>query len=429
MAQATADCEARGAFGALLFIDLDNFKTLNDTQGHDVGDAFLIQVADRLRRCVGEKDLVARIGGDEFLIILDEAGADQARATLRAITSANRILGALRLSFELGELHHIASASIGVVVFDGRERRADELLKRADIAMYQAKAAGRNGMALFDPATMDREAERYRLLGDLRAALAGDQIDLHFQPQMDDSGRICGAEALVRWNHPTLGTIMPDAFILVAEQFGLGNELASLVFDKGLKTLAGWQADPSTAGLRLALNVSVQCFGGDDFIVLLKRLIASHGVDATMLTLEMTENVMARDHQLTARRMDEVKQLGIRLSLDDFGAGYSSLAYLKRLPFDEVKIDGGFVADIENSESDRALVKTILAMARTLGLTAVAEHVENVRQQAFLRAFGCDYFQGYLYSPALPLDRFMDLVARDFCGTALPEQPVERQQA
>ena len=413
MARATANCEARGDFAALLFIDLDNFKTLNDTQGHDVGDEFLVQVAKRLRRCVRPQDIVARIGGDEFVIIVEESGGDVARATARAITSANQILSAMRLEFELGQLRHVASASVGVVVFDGSEKRPDEILKRADIAMYDAKASGRNAMALFDPAAMDRESQRYRLLGDLRLAFERNELELYFQPQVDDDGRIIGAEALVRWSHPELGILAPDRFIAIAEQFGLGHELAAFVFGKGLETLAGWQANPLTAHLRLALNVSVQCFSSDSFIPLLRQIIASRGVDATMLTLELTEHVMAKDQDRVMARMAQAKQLGVRLSLDDFGAGYSSLAYLKQLPFDEVKIDGGFVADIEKSDNDRALVKTVLAMARTLGLNAVAEHVENVRQEAFLRAFGCDFFQGYLYSRALPVDEFMALARQE----------------
>jgi EAL domain-containing protein (putative c-di-GMP-specific phosphodiesterase class I) len=244
------------------------------------------------------------------------------------------------------------------------------------------------------------------MLNDLRTAFAENQLDLYLQPQVDHNGRVTGAEALVRWDHPTLGRIVPDQFVALAEQFGLNDELADFVFTKGLKVLAGWQRDPAMAHLRLALNVSVQSFSSCDFIAMAKSKIRAYGVDATMLTFELTEHVMAKDHQRVAARMAEAKKLGVRLSLDDFGTGYSSLAYLKQLPFDELKIDGGFVADIESSDSDRALVKTILAMARTLGLTAVAEHVENARQEAFLRAFGCDFFQGYLYSPAVPADRF-----------------------
>jgi diguanylate cyclase (GGDEF)-like protein len=412
MAQAIAGSDRRGDHGALLFIDLDNFKTLNDTQGHDIGDAFLVQVAERLGSCVDARDMVARIGGDEFVILLDGNGCERGRATQRAIGAANRVLSELRNPFEIGTLRHVASASVGIVVFDGREKLSDEILKCADIAMYQAKAAGRNGVALFDPVTMDRESERYKLLADLRAALASNQLELYFQPQVDEHGAITGAEALIRWRHPSLGMVFPDQFMPLAEQFGLNNELGEFVLSHGIATLAAWQRENGTADLGLALNVSVQSFACEDFVPSLKRLIEEHQVDATRLTLEMTEHVMAKSQTEIARRMAELKQLGVRLSLDDFGTGYSSLAYLKQLPFDEVKIDGGFVADIENGESDRALVKTILVMARTLGLTAVAEHVENIRQQTFLRVFGCDYFQGYLYGKAMPVERFLELVAK-----------------
>ncbi len=408
MAQAIEGSGKRRDHGALLFIDLDNFKTLNDTQGHDVGDAFLVQVAERLKRCLAARDLVARIGGDEFVVILEAAGVDEANATRHAIVVANRLLVAMREPFELAAVRHLASASVGVVVFDGAEARPDEILKRADIAMYQAKTGGRNGMALFDPASMVREGERYRLVGDLRAALGGNEFELHFQPQVDDRGVIVGAEGLLRWNHPRLGMVFPDRFIPLAEQFGLIEDLSRAVFDLGLATLASWQRDPLTAHLRLALNVSVQSFNCDSFGAMLKQMVDAHGVDASRLTLELTEHVMARDHERVARLMAEIKELGVRLSLDDFGTGYSSLAYLKTLPFDELKIDGRFVADIETGESDRALVKTILVMARNLGLTSVAEHVENIRQQAFLRAFGCDYFQGYLYGKAVPAAAFLD---------------------
>ncbi|MGE0501300.1 MAG: putative bifunctional diguanylate cyclase/phosphodiesterase [Rhizobiaceae bacterium] len=412
MGQAVAGAERRGDCGALLFIDLDNFKTLNDTQGHDVGDAFLIQVADRLKRCVGLADTVARIGGDEFVVIIEEAGNDQASSTRRAVTAANQILAAFRGGFELGALNHAASASIGVVVFDGAAKRVDDILKRADIAMYQAKAAGRNAISLFDPATMDREAERYQLLNELRIAFdSDDQLELHYHVQVDDDRQVVGAEALIRWRHPRLGMVYPDRFVPLAEQFGLNDLLTQFVLARGVETLAAWQRESTFARMRLALNVSVQSFNSADFVPMLTRLIDATGIDATMLTLELTEHVMANDHPRVARQMADLKKLGVRLSLDDFGTGYSSLTYLKTLPFDELKIDGGFVSDIETTESDRALVKTILAMARTLGLSAVAEHVENVRQESFLRAFGCDYFQGYLYAKPIPLEALMEYVS------------------
>ena len=410
IAAAVETSRRRLSHGALLFIDLDNFKSLNDTQGHDVGDLFLVKVAERLRGCLESEDLVARLGGDEFVVVIEKAGVDASRATVRAIHIANRILSAMRREFALGEVRHVASASVGVVVFDGIEKQVDELMRMADTAMYQAKAAGRNGMALFDRSAMESETTRYRLLHEVRAAIERDELDLFYQPIVNDTGAVCGAEALIRWVHPDFGLLLPDKFVPVVEQYGLSKDLCRLVFRKGMAQLARWQADPSTAHLRLSLNVSVQCFSDPAFAMTVRELIRSSGADPKKLTFELTEHVMAKDHVRVAAIMREVKSIGVRLSLDDFGTGYSSLTYLKELPFDEVKIDGGFVSAIESSDSNRALVKTILAMARTLGLKAVAEHVENVRQEAFLRAFGCDYLQGYLYGQAMPPGAFLKLL-------------------
>jgi diguanylate cyclase (GGDEF)-like protein/PAS domain S-box-containing protein len=329
MAQSITSCERRGVCGALLFIDLDNFKTLNDTQGHDLGDKYLIQVARRLQECTSVADLVARIGGDEFVVLLGENDDDRAHGTRHAITVANKIVAAFHGGFELDGLNHVGSASVGVVVFDGKEKTADEILKRADIAMYEAKAAGRNGLALFDPATLDREAERYNLLADLRLAFDRDELELNFQAQVDDERTVTGAEALVRWHHPKLGLVMPDRFVPLVEQSGLNERFTAYVLEKGIETLARWQRGPETAALRLALNVSVQSFRSDRFVPTLAALIEAHGVDATLLTLELTEHVMATDQAHLARQMTALKELGVRLSLDDFGTGYSSLAYLR----------------------------------------------------------------------------------------------------
>lgn len=429
MTQAVDRCRDRSSHAALIFIDLDNFKTLNDTRGHDVGDAYLVQVAKRLRNCVRHEDTVARIGGDEFVIVLEGLGEHQAVAIRTAIMTANKVLAAMRDDFEIGDFSHRSSASLGVVVFDGDDGRPDELLKHADLAMYQAKAAGRNGVALYDEHTMSPESERYRLLNDFKAALSTDALELHFQPQMDEAGRLVGAEALCRWNHPERGTLLPERFVPLTEQFGLIREFGNLVLAQGIAQLAAWKDNPALARLRLAINVNVQSFSCEDFVSNLVSLIADHDVDPRMLTLELTESVMAKDRKLISRRMHELKELGVRLSLDDFGSGLSSLAHLKRLPFDELKIDGGFIADIENSESDRALVKSILGTARTLKLTAVAEHVENVRQEAFLRAFGCDFFQGYLYSPALTPADFVDFAERRQVIDTLFELPEIRRLA
>lgn len=404
MASAIERCRAENKRGALLFVDLDNFKTLNDTQGHDIGDLYLVEVARRLNSCVGDEGMVARIGGDEFVALISRSAEDEATVARQAITIANRINSVMRQRFELGDISYRASASVGLVIFDGQEAKADEILKRADIAMYEAKAAGRDSLAIFDPASLNKASERYRLLADLRATIArsGHQLELHFQPLVDAHGQINSAEALLRWNHPEFGTILPDRFVPLADQFGLACELAMIVFEKGIATLADWANDEQLAGIRLAINASARAFTNERFVPELMELLKGHNVPGNLLTIEITEHVAGQSEQVILRRMRELKALGIRLSLDDFGAGNSSLNYLKRLPFDEVKIDGSFVADIEAAETDRALVQTILGMTRTLGLTAVAEQVETASQEKFLRDNGCESYQGWHYAKAMP---------------------------
>lgn len=397
--------------GVLLFIDLDNFKALNDSQGHEIGDAYLREVGRHLQDLVRPGDTVARMGGDEFVVILDGAGANTEAAVNFATDMAQSMLSAIRAGFTIGNFCHKTSASIGIVPFDRAERQPEEILKRADMAMYRAKSSGRNGIGLFDPGDVELEATRYRLANDFADALARDELELYLQPKIDSGGRILGAEALLRWNHPVNGMIMPDRFIEIAEHFGLAAEMERTVLEKGMAILRGWSVAKATAGYSLALNVSAQSFSNDDFVPLVTRLVEAYGVDPTLLTLELTEHVMAKDQKRVAERMRELKKLGIRLSLDDFGTGYSSLSYLKEMPFDEVKIDGRFVADIETEEDTRALVKAILVMAQSLGLKTVAEHVETHAQEEFLRRLGCDVFQGFLYSPAIPSRRFHQLVA------------------
>ena len=407
LGEALARAQRSTGRGALLFIDLDNFKTLNDSEGHDTGDAYLVQVAARLSACVEPGDLVARIGGDEFVVCIEDAGATDADASARANHTAEAVLRELARPHMIGTVQHRASASVGIVVFDGHEPRVDEVLKRADIAMYRAKASGRNAMAMFDPSATADENEQFRLVADLRTALAEDRLHLHFQPQVNQFGRVVSAEALLRWNHPEFGPVGPDRFIPLAEKSGLIDDLGRMVLAKGMRTLAAWQADPETANLRLSINVSPKSFSSPDFVPHVRGLIEEHAVDASRLMLEFTEQVMAENQKATAERMHTLRRLGIRFSLDDFGTGYSSLAYLRQMPFDEVKIDGSFVADIETRESDRAVVRTILAMADTLGLAAVAEHVETAQQEMLLRAFGCRMFQGYFYAPPLSADDFL----------------------
>lgn len=429
MNEAVSLSKAQSLYSAVMFIDLDNFKTLNDTRGHDVGDEYLVQVSRRLTNCVSADDTVARIGGDEFVVILNAVGQTYAEASRAAIVAANRVLTAMRSDFEIERFMHRSSASVGVVVFGNGDAEPDEILKYADIAMYQVKAAGRNGVALYDHTSMSGESDRYRLLNDLKAAISSNALDLHFQPQVDDRGKVVGAEALCRWSHPELGMLLPERFVPLTEQFGLIREFGYEILEKGIRELSRWRQNDALAHLRLAVNVNVQSFAADDFVSNLASLLATNYLAPQNLTLELTEHVVTRDRDLIAQRMGELKRLGVRLSLDDFGSGYSSIAHLKRLPFDELKIDGCFVADIEKSESDRALIKSILGTARTLKLTAVAEHVENVRQEAFLRAFGCDFFQGHLYSPAMPADEFAAFVERRRMGDALLDIIDERWTA
>ncbi|MBE7185142.1 MAG: EAL domain-containing protein [Methylobacterium mesophilicum] len=410
MSEETGRAGPDAGSGVLLFIDLDNFKVLNDTQGHDVGDAYLVRVAERLNAAVGAGDMVARLGGDEFVVILGSDFSEPSHATRDAIRLGHRVLDALQEPFTLRGSTHIGSASIGLVVFDRNEERVDELMKRADLAMYQAKAAGRNRLALFDPASLTREAERFQLMAELRTAMGNGQLSLHFQPVVDDERQIVGAEALLRWEHPTRGIILPDQFLPVADQGGLSAELSLQVLRLGLAALERWQDDSGLRDLRLSLNFSARAFSSSAFNQDLRALLARHETSARRLSFELTETALAGQSGDVAGWMSEVKGLGIRLALDDFGTGSASIIQLKHLPIDEIKIDGSFVADIEASDGDRSLVKTILAMARTLRIRTVAEHVENPRQEAFLRAFGCNFFQGYLYAPPMAAGVFEDFV-------------------
>lgn len=410
MSEAMRRCAENDLRGALLFIDLDNFKVLNDTMGHGIGDAFLVQVANRLRAAVGPDDLVARMGGDEFVILLAHAGEGLPDASRDAIVAANRVLAALRQDFQIGHMAHQTSASIGVLVFDGHEAQPETVMKHADMAMYQVKSSGRNGVALFDPAALEAEAQRFRLLADLRAALADNRLELHYQPQIGAENRIVGAEALVRWHHDRHGMVPPADFVGLAEQFGLAETLGRRVVEMGLATLAQWRTDPALAELRLGLNISVQSLRDGDFVDFLQGQLEAHGLAPHLLTLELTERVMARNQGQVARRMKELKALGVRLSLDDFGTGGSSIAHLKKLPFDELKIDGSFVADIDKGDNDRALLRTMLSMAATLDMTVVAEQVETGEQAAFLRECGCALLQGWHYGAAVPAADFARLV-------------------
>ena len=395
--QALATSHRTRRHGALLFIDLDNFKTLNDTRGHDVGDRLLVQVARRLRKCVREGDTVARLGGDEFVAMLEgfSSAIDEALAQIKMVSEL--IVDELNLPYQLDEGEHHSSASIGITLFRETDVSFDELLKRADLAMYQAKAAGRNTLRFFDPAMQAAVERRALLEADLRRALRQGEFLLHHQPQVNRAGELLGAEALLRWRHPERGMVMPGEFIPLAEASGLIVPIGQWVLEAACAQLAAWQQDPLRAGLTLAINVSARQFRRPEFAHQVRVALAVSRAPAARLKLELTESLLLEGVEEVIERMMELKALGVSFSLDDFGTGYSSLAYLKRLPLDQLKIDQSFVRDVLTDENDAAIARTILALGRTFGLTVIAEGVETEGQREFLVRHGCDAFQGYLF--------------------------------
>lgn len=392
--------------GAMLFIDLDNFKTLNDTRGHSEGDALLVQMSQRLVKCVGKQGRVGRFGGDEFIVLLSGLGEDPEHARKRAEYLANELLAELERPCVLDGGNFHVSCSIGAVLSDSGHMTREELLKSADMAMYEAKRQGKNRVQFFDHAMQRKLDEAVTMMSDLRAAIGTDQLSLHYQMQVDARGKLVGAEGLLRWHHPELGVISPATFIPLTEDSGLILPLTDWLLGEALKTLARWQAIPALADIKLSLNISAQQFHEQAFSDQIRNLVEHHDVRADRLVLEMTEHVLTGDVRLVRRVMEDLKEIGVGFSLDDFGTGYSSLAHLRELPFDEVKIDGSFVKHLESSESDRAIVRSILAMAKALELETVAEWVETPNQREFLLNEGCDRLQGFLYAPALPLKAF-----------------------
>ena len=392
-----------GLMGALLFIDLDNFKDLNDTQGHDMGDRLLKQVGIRLGECVREVDTVARLGGDEFVVMLSKLKREPAEAAAQAEIVGGKILAALNQSYRLGTQEHHSTPSIGITLFDGHQLGIDELLKRADLAMYQAKAAGRNTLRFYDPEMQAVVAARAAMESDLRQGLQCKQLLLYYQPVVNESGRVVGFEALARWQHPLRGMVMPGEFIPLAEQTGLIVPLGQWVLEAACAQLAAWAMRPHTAQLTLAVNVSVRQFRQSDFVAEVLCLLERSGANPRLLRLEITESLLVDDMGDVIQKMSQLRAVGLRFSLDDFGTGYSSLAYLRQLSLEQLKIDQSFVRDVLTNASDAAIAQTVLTLGQTLGLTVVAEGVETQAQCDFLKRHGCRMFQGYLFGRPLPL--------------------------
>ena len=393
-----------GQYGALMFIDLDNFKILNDTLGHHMGDQLLQQVAQRLTKSVRKTDTVARLGGDEFVVMVDDLSTDRGAADLKSRTLADKVLHMLREPFQIAGHQHFATPSIGVTAFNGDQNDVGELLKQADLAMYHAKSLGRNTLCYFDPEMQATVSANAAVGVALRVGLREKQFVVHYQPQVDRQGVITGVEALVRWQHPEKGMIMPGDFISVAEDTGLILPLGKWVLETACEQLATWAKLPRTENLSIAVNVSVVQFRHPNFVDMVMAAIKRTGIRPQGLKLELTESLLADRMEITIRKMGMLKDLGVTLSLDDFGVGYSSLSCLKRLPLDQLKIDKGFVADVLTDPNDAAISRAIIALAQSLSLQVMAEGVETQEQRDFLADQGCDQFQGYLFAPALPIE-------------------------
>jgi diguanylate cyclase (GGDEF)-like protein/PAS domain S-box-containing protein len=391
--------------GALLFIDLDNFKDLNDTLGHDVGDQLLQQVATRLVTCIRECDTAARFGGDEFVVMLEDLSTVADEAASQAEHVAEKILGRLNAAYDLQGRQHSSTPSIGVTLFCGNEFGADELFKRADVAMYQAKAAGRNTVRFFDPQMQAAVMARSALDADLRQGLQRQELLLYYQPVVDIAGRISGVEALLRWQHPQRGMVAPGEFITLAEQTGLILPIGQWVMHTACRQLVVWAKHTNTSELSLAVNVSARQFRQADFVAQVLGILEETGANPQRLKLELTESVLLSDVEDAIRKMSSLRERGVRFALDDFGTGYSSLSYLKRLPLDQLKIDQSFVRDLLTDPNDAAIVRTILALAKSMDLVAVAEGVETEGQRQFLLDNGCMVFQGYLFGRPVALDK------------------------
>jgi len=404
--QAIASSTRNERYCALLFIDLDNFKTLNDTLGHDIGDMLLQQVAQRLTTCVRDGDTVARLGGDEFVVILEDLSKNVRKSANQTESVGEKILSTLNQPYQLANYAHHSTPSIGITLFTNHHGPIDELLKRADLAMYQAKAAGRNTLRFFDPEMQAVVSSRAALEVDLREAVIKEQFVLHFQPQVVGEGRLTGAEALVRWQHPQRGIVPPLEFISLTEDTGLILPLGHWVLKTACMQLAAWSAKPELAHLTIAVNVSARQFHHRDFVDQVMSVIEHTGANPQRLKLELTESLLVDDVEDIIAKMTMLKAKGVCFSLDDFGTGYSSLSYLKRLPLDQLKIDQSFVRNILTDPNDAAIAKMVIVLAESLGLSVIAEGVEISAQRDFLAHQGCHAYQGYLFSRPLPLPEF-----------------------
>jgi diguanylate cyclase (GGDEF)-like protein/PAS domain S-box-containing protein/hemerythrin-like metal-binding protein len=411
LSQALSTSHRSGQTGGLLFIDLDNFKIINDTLGHAMGDVLLQEVAERLKSCVRQGDTVARLGGDEFVVMLEDLNEQAVEAATQAESIGEKILSTLNHPYKLGNKEYLNTSSIGVVLFNGHQQIADDLFKQADIAMYQAKKDGRNALRFFDPKMQEAISARSAMESELRNALEQNQFRLYYQIQVDHQLRPLGAEALIRWTHPERNLVSPAEFIPIAEDTDLILPIGQWVLDTACSQLKIWQNEANTRDLILSVNVSAKQFRQVDFADQVQALIVRHAIDPTLLKLEITESVLLDNIDSIIVTMNTLNKIGVRFSLDDFGTGYSSLQYLKRLPLHQLKIDQSFVRDLVNDSNDRAIIFTIISMAHSLNLEVIAEGVETEDQRHYLEENGCKSYQGYLFSKPVPIEQFKTLLS------------------
>lgn len=418
--EAMLAAQPEGDFGAVLLIDLDDFKTLNDTSGHDTGDLLLREVALRLKPSTRESFSIARLGGDEFVVTLESLGGDREAATAVARAVGDRSLRASQQPYHLGKLEYHSTLSVGAALFQ-RCDSVDVVFKRAELALYQAKADGRNTISFFDPAMERRIAARAALRADIRQALLQREFEVYYQPQLARDGTVIGAEALLRWPHPQRGMVSPGEFIPLAEEAGLIGELGAWVLESACNQLATWARVPHMAHLYVAVNVSVLQFLDSQFVQVVGDVLGRTKANPHLLKLEITESTAMEKADETVLKMAALKEVGVGFSLDDFGTGYSSLSRLKNLPLEQLKIDQSFVRDALSGPMDISILRTIIALGKNLNLRLVAEGVETEEQRSFLENEGCDAYQGFLFSKALPIAAFEAYVtprvsaAADFC--------------
>lgn len=396
--------------GAALFIDLNKFKSLNDTRGHSVGDMLLIEVGHRLQHTIRASDTVARVGGDEFVVLVENLNENQSKATHEATKIGAKILKSLARPYKLGEIQFSCGASIGINVF-GYDDLVLDIIQHADIAMYEAKKKGRNSLCFYEPAMKVSATAHANLEQELSLALELEQLAIFFQPQLNSKEETYSAEVLLRWNHPTRGILKPNEFIAVAEESGLIVPIGFWVIKEACQQIRRWETDPLLSKVKLAVNVSARQFQDPSFVKKIFQIVQTSGIDGSMLMLELTESMM-HDINQVREKMEKIRELGILFSLDDFGTGYSSLSSLIQLPISQLKIDQMFVKHMVANSGDAIVVKTIIAMAKSLGINVIAEGLETYEARRLLHEMGCSLFQGYLFSQALPTEAFENFVKR-----------------